>query len=144
MAATTLSAILARVKAVLEAAPLSLEPAGDPFTDTGTSNLMVDRTFRVVAGGLLGDTQQSNYSVARLERITVTVARKLNFDGYGAQEDLSDQFDAIERAIIDDGPDHSYDATVEKGSRKVVRPKDTDICQGSVSFIVDYDYSLTA
>ncbi len=144
MAATTISAILERIETVLQAEPLVLTRSIDPFTDALTPNTMVDTTFRVVAGGMVRENSQSNYSTARVDRVTVTVAQALKFDGYQAQRDLQDLLDDIERAIIADGPDQGYMVTVEKGSRKVTRPKDSDLCQASISFFCDYDFLETA
>jgi hypothetical protein len=144
MAATTLSAILTRFETVLQAAPLSLSPAGDPYSSEGISGPEVDSAFRLVPGGLVGQTCQSNYSTARIERIVVTVNRMTQFDAYDVQRALEDQLDAIERAIIADGPDHSYMASIEKGSRKVTRKKDSDVIEASINFLVDFDFSEVA
>ena len=104
----------------------------------------VDSAFRLVPGGLVGQTCQSNYSTARIERIVVTVNRMTQFDAYDVQRALEDQLDAIERAIIADGPDHSYMASIEKGSRKVTRKKDSDVIEASINFLVDFDFSEVA
>lgn len=142
--ATTSSAILERVEMVLQAQPLSLTLAPNPFTDDVVPNTLVAETVRVQSGGIVKDTDVSNYKVLRLERISVTLQRALQFEGYEAQRDLQDVLDDIERAVIADGPDHDYFVTVEKGSRKITRKKDSDVCEASLNFIVDYDFSEVA
>ena len=72
---------------------------------------------------------------------SVTVQQPLSFEGYQAQRDLQNVLDDIERAVIADGPDHSYMAHVEKGSRKIVRKKNADVCEASINFLVDYDFN---
>lgn len=139
--ATTSSAILERVEMVLQAQPLNLTLAPNPFTDDVVPNTLVSETVRVQSGGIVKDDDISNYTVLRLERITVTLQRALQFEGYEAQRDLQDVLDDIERAVIADGPDHDYMVTVEKGSRKITRKKDSDVCEASLHFIVDYMFS---
>jgi hypothetical protein len=144
MAAQTISAILERFEAVLSAPPLNLDPSPNPFTDEAVPNLSINDTFRVVAGGLVNDRITSNFQSVRLDRVTVTIARTLDMDGYQAQRDLQDLLDSIERAVIADGTNHGYMASLEKGSRKGERPKGTDLCRASLNFLVDYDFDSSA
>jgi hypothetical protein len=141
MAAQTISAILERFQAVLEAPPLSLTPSLEPFGDTAVPNALIDETYRLVAGGVVNDRTTSNWQSVRLDRITITIAQALKMDGYAAQRDLQTLLDDIERALVNDGPDHGYFASVEKGSRKTERPKGTDLCRASLNMLVDYDFS---
>lgn len=141
MAAQTLSAILDRMQTVLEAAPLSLVSSTSPFEDTNVPNALVDTTYRLTAGGVVSDVPTSNFQTVRVDRVTVTIEKMLAFDGYAAQQSIQDSLDAIERAIVADGTNNGYFASVEKGSRKVTRPKGTDVCQASLNFLVDYDFS---
>jgi hypothetical protein len=140
MAATTLSAILERFETVLQDPSLNLERSADPFTDQAVPNALVNTTFRVLAGGLVRETSQSNFSTARVDRVTVTVQRALHFAAYDAQRELQDLLDDIERAIVADGPDQGYMVTVEKGSRKVMKKKDADVIEASIAFMCDYDF----
>jgi hypothetical protein len=144
MAAQTMSGILTRFQAVLEAPPLSLDPSANPFTDEAVPNLTIDNTYRVVAGGIVNDKPTSNFQSLRIDRVVVTIAQTMKMDGYAAQRDLEDLLDAIERAVIADGPDHGYFASLEKGSRKVERPKGTDLCRASLNFLCDYDFDSSA
>jgi len=141
MAAQTISGILERFEAVLSSPPLNLDPSPNPFTDEAVPNLSINDTFRVVAGGIVNDRTTSNFQSVRLDRITVTIAKTLDMDGYQAQRDLQDLLDTVERALIADGPEHGYFASPEKGSRKTERPKGTDLCRASLSMLVDYDFS---
>src|SRR5690242_4320524 len=140
MATQTIAAILERVETVLQDPPCLLKPSANPFTETTTPNIDINETYRVQAAGVLSDTDVGNFLSARRERVIVTLYQRMDFDGYQAQRDLQDLLNTVERAIIADGPDHSYMAFLEKGSGKVTRPKDTDLCEAPLSFIVDYDY----
>ena len=145
MAATTMSAILERFDTVLQDEPCLLKPSSNPFTDTSESNISIDTTYLLQAGGLVGTPLTTGYySDARVERVTISLYKTMEFDAYQAQKDLMDLLDVVERAVIADGPDNGYMVTVEKGSRKVTRPKGTDLCEAALSFLVDFDYSELA
>jgi hypothetical protein len=141
MAATTISAIIEHIEHVLIANPLSLTINPDPFSDVGVANALVDQTAQVAAGGMVSSRSTSNYQAVRIDRVVVSVQRSMNFNGPAAQKDLQDLLDEIERAVIADGPNHSYFVNVEKGSRKVQRKKGTDVLDASLAFLVDYDFS---
>jgi hypothetical protein len=142
MPATTASAILTRFETVLAAAPLSLTKSIHPFGIATEANTVVDTLFRVLYGGSAGmPLSQSNHSEARLDRITVSVHRTLKDDAYAAQRALADLCDSVVKAIIADGGSNGYNAFEDKGSRKIVRPKDTDLCVAEIQFIVDYDWN---
>jgi hypothetical protein len=141
MAATTISAILERFETVLVAAPLNYTLTDQPFSDEQTPGTMVDQMVRVNSGGLVNSRSTSADQEVRLDRITVQVQRTLKFEGYDEQRALQDVLDEIERAIRADGPDNFYSASIEKGSRKAVRRKDSDVVEASLNFIVDYDWS---
>jgi hypothetical protein len=141
MAATTISAILERFETVLVAAPLNYTLTDQPFSDEMTPGTMVDQMVRVNSGGLVNSRITSGNQEVRLDRITVQVQRTLKFEGYDEQRALQDVLDEIERAVRADGPDNFYNASIEKGSRKAVRRKDSDVVEASLNFIVDYDWS---
>lgn len=150
MSETTLSAILDRFERVLESPPLSLTKSKVPFNDDKSlviePNNVIDVLFSVSGGEMVSRTSQSNYSEARLDRVIVTLHKAMNFDAYAARRDLADMCDRVVRALIADGPDHSYDVSEERSSRKISRPKGdkgvpTDICRAEIHFFVDYDYS---
>lgn len=140
MATQTSAGILERFEAVLEAPPCLLRKSQNPFTTEAETNIEVGTTYRLIAGGVVNDRPTSGWQCVRLERIIVTVQQRLNFDGYQAQRNIQDLCDTIERAIVADGPDHSYHVSLEKGGRKVTRPKDTDLCEAAIAFLVDYDF----
>jgi hypothetical protein len=141
MAQTTISAIIERIETVLAAEPLTLTLGPDPNSDRAVPNSLVDTTFRVTHGGVISSRSSSNFSEARIDRVTVTVQKAMNFDGNDAQRQIQDLLDDIERAVIADGPDHSYMVNVEKGSRKTTRKKDSDVFESAIHFLCDYDWS---
>jgi hypothetical protein len=143
MAATTVSAIIERIETVLAAAPMNLllNPDPDPKADQGIPGSLVDTTFRVSHGGVVSIKGTSNFSEARIDRITVTVQKAMNFDGNEAQRAIQYLLDDVERAIIADGTDNDYMVNVEKGSRKTLKKKDSDVFESSIHFLCDYDFS---
>ena len=141
MAATTVTAIMTRIKTVLESSPLSLKAATDPFGQDALANTVVDSSFQIQAGGLVNEKPVGGDQWVRIDRVNVKVFRKMAFDGYDAQGDLQTLLDSIEARVIADGTNNSYEAVVEKGSRKVTRKKDSDVIEATVGFQVDYDFS---
>lgn len=141
MPATTLAAILARFKTVLEASPLSLKVTNDPYGAETIANTATDTAVQIQAGGLVSEKPQGGDQWVRIDRVNVVLFRKMAFDGHDAQNDLQTLLDSIEARVIADGTNNSYEAVVEKGSRKVTRKKDSDVLQATVAFQVDYDFS---
>lgn len=141
MSAQTIANIIERIETVLQAAPLNLELHSDPFADTGIPNTLANTSARVVSGGVVTSRPTSNYQALRIDRVSVIVLRTMDFDGMAAQRDLQDFLDEIERAIIADGPAHGYMVSTEKGSRKITRKKDSAVCEATLHFLVDYDFS---
>src|SRR5688572_24567364 len=123
MATTTLATIMARWRAVLEAAPLNLQATVEPFSDETQPTTLVDNAYRIVSGGRINSKALGNRQWALMDRLSVHVTRKMGMDGQAAQEALLDLMDDIEAALLNDGDgDNNYQATVEKGSRKLSRP----------------------
>ena len=143
MANTTLSAIMARFRTVLEADPLNLQPTVEPFSDEPQPATLVDNAYRIVSGGTVNKRAIGYRVWAVQERIGVHLARKMGSDGQVAQEALLDLLDIIESKVVQDGDNNSYQASMEKGSRKFTRPKDAQVINGAVNFIVDFDWSET-
>lgn len=141
MANTTLSAIMTRFRTVLEAEPLLMKPTVEPFSDEPQPSTLVDNSYRIVSGGTVNKRAMGYRVWAVQDRIVVHLSRKMGPDGQVAQEALLDLFDDVESLLMQDGDDHSYQATAEKGSRKFTRPKDSQVINGSMSFVVDYDWS---
>jgi hypothetical protein len=140
MAATTISAILERFESVLQSEPLNLTLSTTPFSDEVVPNTLVNEVCRVQSGGVVSSRSTSNYQALRMDRVSVSIQRALQFEAYQTQRDIQDILDDIERYVIADGPEHGYMVTVEKGSRKIVRRKDADVVDASIHFLVDYDF----
>lgn len=138
MATTTLSAIHDRFRAVLEADTLALLPARDAFSHDRQPNGLLDRAYCLVDDGVVAQRPLTNYKAARLDRVTVYVARTLKFAPTAVLTDLHDALATIERAIKADGPAHAYHADL--AVRRVTRPEGTDLAVASLGFNVDFDY----
>ena len=142
MADTTLSAIYARVATVLEADPFFFVATPEPFSHDRAPNAVTDRAYRIQDGGLVRSDSTSNYTAARIDRLTVFVAKKLAFANQDALETLEDTLLGIERAVKADGPANGYHAELE--NRLVTRIPETDVMVGSLNLTVDYDVSEVA
>jgi hypothetical protein len=139
MAATTLSAILTRIRAVCEASPLFLTPASEPFSPDREPTLTVDQAYVVLDEGLESHRSLTNQAAARIDRVTILVARRLGADPATTLGELEDTLLTLERALKADGPAGSYHAEIL--SRRVSRPAGKEIALGSLTVTVDYDLS---
>lgn len=139
MANRTTAEILARWRVVLEADDVGLLPTREPFSHDRQPSTVLDGAYYLDYGGITSERSQSNETIARVERVTVYVTRALKFDGQTEVEALHDTLDTIERALKADGPDQSYHVWTE--TRRMTRPTGTNHAVGSVSLLVDYDFS---
>lgn len=140
MAATDLNAIIDRVQAVLEASPLSLSKSKDAFSHDRQPNTMVTNSYYLRDAGLASSQDQSSNAEARIDQIEIFVGRKVNFDGTTAMETMQTSLIAIERALVADGPSHSYNARAV--NRRVTRPGGKEMVVGSLTLSFDYDFSV--
>lgn len=138
MAETTLTAILTRFSAVLEAAPLSLVPTADAFSHDRQPTGLADNTYFVDDGGLVSSRPVGNYKAVRIDKLTVLVALKINRDGHARKKVMETTLLTIERYIKADGPANGYHAEFA-GGRRVTHPRGSELLIGSIAFTVDYD-----
>lgn len=139
MADTTLSAIIDRVQAVVEASPVSLLKSKDAFTHERQPNALLTDTYHLADGGLYTSVDVTSNAEARVDRLQILVARKVTFDSTAAMEAMHATLRAIERALIADGPAHSYNAQLN--GRTVTKTAGKDFLIGSITMLFDYDYS---
>lgn len=139
MADTTLKAIIDRIQAVCEGAPLSLTKAKDAFSHDRQPNALLTNTYHLEDGGLVSSVDQGNNAEARIDAIDIHVAKKLAFDGTAALEAMETTLLTLERYILADGLSNSYHA--RSVNHKVTRPTGKDFLIGSLTINVDYDVS---
>lgn len=139
MAATTLKAIIDRFQAVLEAAPLSLTATREPFSHDLSPNTVIDSAYRIKDDGLSRSRPVGANQFVRVDRLTIFIAKKLNFAGQTAVETMETLLNTIERQILADDNSHDYHASIE--GRLVTQPPKTDIAIASLTLLVDYDFS---
>lgn len=139
MAETTLATIVAHMRTVLEATPFHFNAARDQFSHDRQPNTVLDSSYWIQDEGLASNRWLSNHTVARLDRVSVFIARKLKFNPVQELDTLHDTLVEIERYLIREAPDESY--SVQLVARRVTRPADRDIAIGSVTVTVDYDFS---
>jgi hypothetical protein len=138
MASLTPSAIHTRFRTVLEASPVSLTESRDAFSHDRQPNTVLDLCYYLEDGGIQSSASVTNNDLVRIDRVTVFVAKKLNFDSATALASLEDKLVTIEREMVEDGPAQSY-AIVGVPQRRVTRPEGKDYCVGSLTLQVDYD-----
>lgn len=139
MAATTLKAIMDRFQAVLEASPLSLKATKEPFSHDRSPNAVIDTAYRIEDGGIASSRPVGASQFVRADRLTVFLAKKLNFAAQSSVETLETTLNTIERYILADDANNNYHASLE--ARRITRPPDSDVAVASLVFVVDYDYS---
>lgn len=137
MAATTLKAIIDRVQAVCEAAPLQLVKAKDAFSHQRQPNGLLTDTYFIEDGGIVSSVEQGNNAEARIDALHVHLARKVAFNGTLALETLETDLLTLERYLLADGPNNSYYPRVV--NRRTTRPKDKDFVVGTLTVNVDFD-----
>lgn len=139
MSDTTLKAIIDRFQAVLEASPISLTATRDAFSHDRQPNALLTNTYHVEDDGLQGTQSITNHKEARIDRLTVFVARKLDFAPQTAKETMETLLTTIERYLKADGLSNNYHVNLQ--NRRVTRPAGKDFLIGSVTLTVDYDFN---
>lgn len=138
MADTDLATIMARFRAVLEAAPLALVATAVAFSHDWQPTTLVSNTYFLEDAGLQSSRPVGNYKAVRIDRVRVFVALKVNATPHTQKEALETTLLTIERYIKADGPAHFYHAEIV-GGRQVTNKKGSELLVGSVTLSVDYD-----
>jgi hypothetical protein len=132
-----LTDIIDRFQAVLEAAPFSLKATTDPFGLDRQPNAALNNAYRIEDSGLVRSHSITNHVAARVDRLTVFIARKVAFGGSASPEALEAQLITIERYLKTDGRQNGFH--VEAVGRKMKASKEVVI--GSIDLTVDYDFN---
>jgi len=138
MAETDLPTVMARIRTVLEAAPLSLVATAEGFSHDRQPTTLIDQTYYLEDAGLVSSRPMGNYKAARIDGIRVYVALRVNDDPHVRKETLESTLLDIERAIKTDGNAQSYHAEITTG-RKVTQKRGSNVFVGSLGLTVDYD-----
>ena len=128
-----------RFQVVLEGEPLLLKATKEPFSHDRSPNTVLDSAYRLEDGGMSVSRPVGANQFVRVDRLTVFLAKKLNFAAQVSVETLETSLNTIERYILDDDADNNYHASVE--GRRITRVPDSDVAVASLVFLVDYDYS---
>lgn len=137
MAALTPREIRERVQTVLED-DAGLIRSREAFSLNLQPNTVLDNSYTLDTERI-NERSQTNNVTARLDRLTVTVAKKLNMDSETAVRTLQDTLDDVDRRIRADGIDQGYH--VWPGVLRITRPEGRDYCLGTLAWTCDYDYS---
>lgn len=138
MADTTLAAIMARFRAVLEASPLLLTLTAEAFTHDRQPTTLVSNTYYLEDAGLASSRAVGNYKAVRVDRVRVFVALNINGVPHTAKETLEGTLLTAERYLKADGPANGYHVELV-GGRQVTQKKGSNYFVGSVTLSADYD-----
>ncbi len=139
MAVTTLKAIVDRFQAVLEGGDLNYKKSTEEFSFDLQPNTRVDTVYRIQDDGLSESSSLTNNVDARVDGLSVWIARKATPDSQAVRETILLALDTIERKIVADGPAQNFHATIT--GREVERVGDVIMARLGIS--VDYDFSLS-
>jgi secreted Zn-dependent insulinase-like peptidase len=142
MAATTLAAILASWKTVVEDDAVALVPTVAPFTHDQQPNGMVANSYYLEDGGNVQRSSMTNNAEVRIDRVTFWIAYPVNFDGDTALQALETLVDTIYRALLVQARTDGYN--VEADTRRITRPAGLELLVASQAFTVDFDFSTAA
>jgi hypothetical protein len=142
MAATTLAAILASWKTVVEDDAVALVPTIAPFTHDQQPNGMVANSYYLEDGGNVQRSSMTNNAEVRIDRVTFWIAYPVNFDGDTALQALETLVDTIYRALLVQARTDGYN--VEADTRRITRPAGLELLVASQAFTVDFDFSTAA
>jgi hypothetical protein len=142
MAATTLAAILASWKTVVEDDAVALVPTVAPFTHDQQPAGMVANSYYLEDGGNVQRSSMTNNAEVRIDRVTFWIAYPVNFDGDTALQALETLVDTIYRALLVQARTDGYN--VEADTRRITRPAGFELLVASQAFTVDFDFSTAA
>lgn len=141
MAAQTPRSIRARLMTLLEDPDgANLVRAREAFTVTRQPASLVDNAYTLETERVREDTLTAEVT-ARIDRITLTVARRVTMDSETAARALFDTLDDVDRRVRADGTSQGYH--MQPGQSRVSRPEGKDYCVGVLTWLCDYDYSET-
>ena len=139
MATTDLASILASWATVVEASPLSLTPTVAAFTHDQQPGGMVANSYYFDDGGNVNRASMTNDKEVRVDRITLWIAKPLNFAGATTLQVLHTLLDDIYRYLLVQARTDGYN--VEADTRRITRPATGEVLIASMSFTADYDFN---
>lgn len=139
MAATDLAAILAAWATLLEAAPLSLVPTAAAFTHDLQPNATVPDSYYLTDDGAVDRKSVTHDAEVRVDRLTVWIAKALNFSGPTQLQAMETLLDDVYRRLNVLARAAGYN--VEADTRRVTHPPNTELLIASATFRVDYDFN---
>lgn len=140
MAAMTPATIRARLMTLLEDGEPYLVRSQEAFSLDRQPNTLVDKAYTLTQAREREDSQTADVT-ARLDRVTLTVGKKLNMDPEGAVRTLQGWLDDIDRRVRADGVSQGFHMWPVTNS--LTRPEGRDYCLGELSWRCDYDFSET-
>lgn len=139
MAATDLATILAAWAGVVEAAPVSLVPTVAAFTHDLQPGGMVGNSYYFEDGGNISRASVTNGAEVRVDRITVWIAKPLNFAGPATLQAMQTLIDTVYRQLLVLALASGYNVIAD--TRRVTAAKDSELLIASAAFTVDFDFS---
>ena len=137
MAAMTPASIRERLMDLVEAVDPGLVRSQHAFSLTHQPNTLVNNSYTLDAERI-NERSQTASVTARLDRVTLTIARRLDMDSEAAARALLDVLDDVDRRVRADGVSQGYH--MWPTTSRVVRPEGKDYCLGTLAWTCDYDY----
>lgn len=138
MAAMTPQEIRSRIMTLVEADPPALVRPREAFSLDRQPNTVLDNAYTLETE-LVSERSMTAGVSARIDRITLTVARTLKQDSETEARALLDVLTDVDRRVRADGINNSYHAWAQ--SQRVVRPEGRDYCLGVLAWTCDYDFT---
>ncbi len=129
-----------RLQTLLEDTTPNLVRSVEPFSLLRQPNTVTDDAY-TLEFERVRETSQTAEVTARIDRITLTVARRLSEPAEDTVVAVLDLLDDIDRRVRADGTSQGYH--MQPGSSRVTRPEGRDYCLGTLTWLCDYDYSET-
>lgn len=137
MAANTPRDIRERLQVLLEDNEPYLKRSIEPFSLARQPNTVTDHAYTIEMERVREDSLTAEVT-ARLDRVTLNVARILGAKADAVIVDLLDELDEIDRRVRADGISQGYH--MQPGASRVTRPEGRDYCLGTLTWLCDYDF----
>jgi hypothetical protein len=141
--ATSIAAIRERVQGLLEAPPFQFTRSVVPFDFSQVPTGVIDGAYRLetesqdVAAGM-------HYAETRVDRLRLSLAKKLTADADATYQDLLALFDDVASAVIRDGAQVSGEYAVLDAGRgsRVGHTKGQEFAVGVLTLPVNYEIAV--
>lgn len=139
----TIDTIRARVQALLEAPPFALQRSPVPFDFEQVPTGVIDNAYRLETESQ-AVTAGMHYSETRVDRLRLSLAKKLTADPDATYQAMLGLLDDIASAVIRDGSEDGGDYAVLDAGRgsRVGHTKGQEFAVGVLTMPIDYETTV--